>query len=53
MAAHAGETAQKAHVFHCARCGSTVSVRQGEVIPKCPNDHAEFKQRMQGRKKRS
>lgn len=47
MAAHAGDTALKTRVFHCARCAATVPVRQGEVIPACPNGHTEFKQRMQ------
>jgi hypothetical protein len=47
MVARAGEIAEKTHVFHCARCRCTVSVKQGEVIPRCPNGHSEFKKRMQ------
>jgi hypothetical protein len=47
MAAHAGETARQTVVLHCGRCGATVSVRAGELIPPCPNGHTEFKKRMQ------
>ncbi len=47
MAAHAGDRAQKTHVFHCARCAETVTVQAGDVIPPCPNGHTEFKRRMQ------
>lgn len=47
MAAHAGERAQKTRVFHCATCRAQVAVRAGEEIPRCPNGHTEFKQRMQ------
>jgi hypothetical protein len=47
MAAHAGERAQKTRVFHCASCQAAVPVRAGEEIPRCPNGHTEFKQRMQ------
>ncbi|WP_207755660.1 zinc ribbon-containing protein [Nonomuraea cypriaca] len=42
MVAHAGEKAQKAGVFHCAKCGEKVSVKEGAKIPKCPNGHTEF-----------
>jgi hypothetical protein len=47
MAAYAGQPAQKTGVFHCGRCGATVFVRAGELIPACPNGHTEFKKRMQ------
>jgi uncharacterized CHY-type Zn-finger protein len=52
MAAYAGQKAQKTGVFHCGTCGETVSVRQGDEIPSCPNGHTEFKKRMQDRGKR-
>ncbi len=47
MAAYAGDRAEKTGVFHCGRCGETVHVQAGEVIPPCPNGHTEFKKRMQ------
>jgi uncharacterized CHY-type Zn-finger protein len=47
MAAYAGQKALKTTVLHCGRCRETVSVRQGDVIPPCPNGHTEFKKRMQ------
>ena len=53
MAAYAGQKAQKSGVFHCGRCNETVSVRQGDEIPTCPNGHSEFKKRMQDRRTRS
>ncbi len=53
MAAHAGDRAQKTHVFHCARCAETVTVQAGDVIPPCPNGHTEFKRRMQQAGRRS
>lgn len=45
MAAHAGEKAQKSGVFHCAHCDATVSVKEGDTIPECPNGHKEFETR--------
>ena len=47
MAAHAGERAQRTRVLHCATCQVQVPVRAGEEIPRCPNGHTEYKQRMQ------
>lgn len=37
MVAQAGERAEKAGTFHCARCGEKVRVDEGERIPRCPN----------------
>lgn len=45
MSAHAGEKAEKSGRFHCAKCSQSVSVKQGDTIPKCPNGHTEFKSR--------
>ena len=53
MAAHAGDTAQKTRMFHCARCTASVLVKAGDVIPTCPDGHTEFKNRMQGPARRS
>ncbi len=46
MAAHAGEKAWKAGTFKCQVCNAEVRVREGSTIPKCPNGHATFDERI-------
>jgi len=35
MAAHAGERAQEAGMFHYQKCNKSVRVNKGAIIPKC------------------
>src|SRR5579884_1573384 len=46
MAAHAGEKAWRTGTFKCQVCNAEVRVRKGRTIPKCPNGHATFDERV-------
>ena len=46
MAAHAGEQAWKTGTFKCQSCNAEVRVRKGRKIPKCPNGHSTFDERL-------
>ncbi len=37
MPARTGEKARETGRFHCAKCGETVDLQEGENIPNCPN----------------
>jgi Zn finger protein HypA/HybF involved in hydrogenase expression len=45
MVAKTGERAQKTGDFHCADCGATVHVQEGDRIPPCPCGKNEFASR--------
>ena len=46
MAAHAGEKAWKTGTFKCQVCNEEVRVQKGRTIPKCPNGHTTFDERV-------
>ncbi len=46
MAAHAGEQAWKTGTFVCQVCNAKVRVEKGQTIPKCPNGHSTFDERV-------
>jgi Ca-activated chloride channel family protein len=39
---HAGEAAPSTAVLHCTRCGETVAVTEGQIVPECPRGHRTF-----------
>jgi hypothetical protein len=46
MAAHAGEKAWKTGTFVCQSCNAKVRVEKGHTIPKCPNGHSTYDERI-------
>lgn len=46
MAATAGEKAWKTGTFVCQVCNEKVRVSKGDAIPKCPNGHSSFDERV-------
>lgn len=46
MPARAGEPAWNTGTFICQTCNAKVRVRKGQIIPRCPNGHATFDQRV-------
>ncbi len=46
MAAHAGERAWKTGTFICQECNAEVRVKQGSAIPRCPNGHTTYDERV-------
>jgi len=39
---HAGDRAPTTALLHCTRCGETVHVEEGDVVPECPRGHKTF-----------
>jgi Ca-activated chloride channel family protein len=39
---HTGERAPSTALLHCTRCGETVHVTEGDVVPECPRGHRTF-----------
>ena len=46
MPAHAGDTAWMSGTFRCQQCDAEVRVRRGQRIPRCPNGHSAFDERI-------
>jgi Zinc-ribbon containing domain len=46
MAAHAGEKAWRTGTFVCQVCNAKVRVQKSKVIPKCPNGHSTYDERV-------
>jgi len=39
---HTGDRAPTTALLHCTRCGETVHVEEGDVVPECPRGHQTF-----------
>ena len=46
MAAHAGERARGTGTFVCQSCNAKVRVQKGRTIPRCPNGHVTYDERI-------
>jgi hypothetical protein len=49
MALHAGEIAAATGAVRCSHCGTAINVHKGDVIPRCPNGHVDFDERIEPR----